>query len=107
MPIRGHKVRIAYTLSLPDGRTIDSKNQKKESLPIRRSFPIAVGKVCPGLDQMIMSTIDYRVSCIAMRSGGERRIIIRPEMAFGIKGHSKANIPGNTTICVDVKLLKC
>ena len=60
MPIRGHKVRIAYTLSLPDGRVLDSNDQKKDTLPIKRSFPIAVGKVCPGLDHMIMSTVSYR-----------------------------------------------
>ena len=55
VPIRGQKVRIDYVLSLPDGRQMDSSKKKEGVLPFKRSFPIAVGKICPGLDQTIMS----------------------------------------------------
>ena len=44
---------------------------------------------------------------LAMREGGERIAVIRPEYGFGEKECAKAGIPPNSTFYVDVKLVKC
>ena len=58
IPLKGHEVRIAYTIHTPNGSIIDSEDPSmKKMLPWKRKVPIAVGKLCPGLDSAIQSTI--------------------------------------------------
>jgi len=57
IPLKGHKVRIAYTIHTPNGSIIDSEDPSmKKILPWKRTVAIAVGKLCPGLDSAIQST---------------------------------------------------
>lgn len=57
IPLKGHQVRIAYTIHTPNGSTIDSEDPSmKKKLPWKRNVAVAVGKLCAGLDSAIMST---------------------------------------------------
>lgn len=49
----------------------------------------------------------WSVESIAMREGGERIAVIRPENGFGEKGHKKAGIPPHCTFKIKICLLKC
>lgn len=47
------------------------------------------------------------MSRIAMREGGERVAVIRPEWGFGKKGLKSASIPPDAVFMIRVKLLRC
>lgn len=60
IPMRGQTVLLSYKLQLDDGREINSDKKSDHSrLPIRRKIPVAVAKVCPGVDKALRSRIMY------------------------------------------------
>ena len=44
---------------------------------------------------------------IAMRQGGKRVAVIRPEAGYGSVGNKKAGINKNTTFLIRLHLIKC
>lgn len=80
-----------YTGSLTDGKVFDSNVGKNK--PFR--FQVGLGKVIKGWDQ----------GFIGMKVGGERTLIIPPELGYGERGAGDA-IPPNATLKFTVKLLR-
>ena len=58
IPIRGQRVRISYKIKLPNGYEIDSEDKSNHCLPVKRKVPVAVAKVCPGVDKVLQSITD-------------------------------------------------
>ncbi|KAK8829639.1 hypothetical protein WA556_005556, partial [Blastocystis sp. ATCC 50177/Nand II] len=94
IPMKGERVAIAYTIVLPNGVEIHSKD--KQNLPIKTRVQVAVAKMCPGVDKVLQT----------MREGGERVAVIRPEWGYGKKGMKTASIPPDCTFRIHVKLLR-
>ena len=91
MPSTGSTVSVLYTLWLEGGRNpVDS--QTETSNPF--SFQIGHGVVIEGFEEGISS----------MNAGGNRRLIIPPELAYGGTG-SGTKVPPNATLIFDIELL--
>ena len=84
-------VEAEYTGSLTNGKVFDSNEGKK--LPFR--FQVGVGLVIKGWDQ----------GFIGMKTNGERKLEIPPDLAYGEKGAGDI-IPPNATLNFKVKLLR-
>lgn len=56
VPMRGQTVLLSYKLKLANGEEINSDVKADRSrLPIKRKIPVAVAKVCPGVDKALRS----------------------------------------------------
>ena len=86
----GRKVSINYVGKFTDTDKEFDKNLSK-SHPL--VFRLGTGEVIKGLDKGLEG----------MKVGGERVITIPPELGYGRKGSGK--IPGDATLCFEVKLL--
>jgi FKBP-type peptidyl-prolyl cis-trans isomerase FkpA len=86
----GDNVRVHYTGWLPDGTQFDTTIGRS---PIE--FLLGLGFVRKGFDEGI----------IGMRVGGVRRLVIRPELAFGVRGSPDNGVPPSTTIIMRVERL--
>jgi len=87
-PRRGRTVKIEYTLRLSNGKKVDSSGKHGFE------FRIGVGQVVRGMDLGVAS----------MKVGGERAIVIPPELGYGSKG-APPDIPRNATLYFDIKLI--
>jgi len=87
-PRRGRKVVVQYTLTLENGKKIDSSGKKGFA------FRFGTGEVIKGWDLGIAS----------MQVGGERHLIVPPHLGYGDK--RTGNIPAKSTLHFDVKLLE-
>jgi FKBP-type peptidyl-prolyl cis-trans isomerase FkpA len=87
----GRSVNVAYSLWLYSATAPDNKGQAVESNTY--NFVLGRREVIAGWDQGIPG----------MRVGGQRRLIIPPDLAYGSQG--RAPIPPNTTLVFDVDLL--
>lgn len=90
-PQAGSQVRILYTLTLSDGRKIDSTADRKNEAFV---FKLASGQVIPGFDAAVT----------AMRYGERRVVVIPPSLAYGAAGAGGV-VPGNAVLVFDIELL--
>ena len=87
----GRTATVAYTLWLYDANAAQNKGRQIESGNF--SFLVGGTGVIPGFNQGVAG----------MRVGGQRRLVIPPNLAYGAAGNGP--VPGNTTIVFDVELL--
>jgi FKBP-type peptidyl-prolyl cis-trans isomerase len=86
----GQTVEVNYTGWLADGTKFDSSLDRNQTF----SFVLGAGRVIAGWDEGVAG----------MKVGGERRLIIPPELAYGANG-SPPVIPANATLTFDVQLV--
>ena len=94
----GQNVIVHYTGWLFDESAPENKGKKFDSSLDRNdpfSFPLGGGRVIKGWD----------IGVQGMREGGQRTLVIPPDMGYGPRGAGGA-IPPNATLVFDVKLLK-
>ena len=89
----GNRVTVSYAGWLYNSSRPDGKGTQFDSLP-SFSFVLGVGSVIRGWDQGVQG----------MRVGGQRRLIIPPELAYGTSGAGSL-IPPNATLVFDITLI--
>lgn len=95
--ITGKQVSVHYTGWLYDESLPDNKGNKFDSSHDRGrpfDFPLGAGRVIKGWDQGVAG----------MKVGGQRTLIIPPDLGYGKRGAGSA-IPPNATLIFDVELL--
>ncbi|MEM1369413.1 MAG: FKBP-type peptidyl-prolyl cis-trans isomerase [Cyanobacteria bacterium P01_H01_bin.15] len=90
-PSKGQTVKVDYTGVLGDGTKFDSSLNPGRK-PIE--FPIMRGNVIKGWDEGVGS----------MNTGGQRILVIPPELGYGARGAGRV-IPGNATLIFRVNLI--
>ena len=90
--INGSQVTVAYTGWLHDSTRPDAKGSQFDS---NAAFPfrLGTGAVIRGWD----------LGVVGMRVGGQRRLVIPPDLAYGSAGRPPT-IPQNATLVFDVTL---
>jgi FKBP-type peptidyl-prolyl cis-trans isomerase FkpA len=93
----GNRITVHYTLWLYDPAQPESKGRQIEtSRPgSGASFVIGVGAVIRGWDQGVPG----------MRVGGQRRLVLPPDLAYGDNPPQGSNIPRNASLVFDIELL--
>lgn len=93
----GKIVAVHYTGWLYDPKAADKHGEKFDSSRDRGEpflFPLGGGSVIPGWDTGV----------VGMKVGGQRTLIIPPEMGYGAHGAGGV-IPPNATLIFDVELV--
>jgi FKBP-type peptidyl-prolyl cis-trans isomerase FkpA len=88
----GSQVTVAYTGWLHDSSRPDAKGTQFDSRPSFQ-FRLGTGAVIRGWDQGVAG----------MRVGGQRRLVIPPDLAYGSQSPG-APIPANATLVFDITL---
>ncbi len=94
--VAGKTVGVHYTGWLFDADAPDNKGKKFDSSRDRGDifkFPLGAGRVIAGWDQGVAG----------MKVGGQRTLIIPPELGYGARGAGGV-IPPNATLVFDVEL---
>jgi FKBP-type peptidyl-prolyl cis-trans isomerase FkpA len=89
----GSTVTVAYTGWLHDSTKPDAKGTQFDSGTLS-PFALGTGRVIRGMDQGLLG----------MRVGGQRRLVIPPELAYGNNSPDLSKIPQNATLVFDVAL---
>lgn len=93
----GQAAVVHYTGWLFDGGAPEAKGEKFDSSHDHGqtfTFRIGAGEVIPGWDQGVAG----------MKVGGQRRLVIPPELGYGARGAGGV-IPPNATLVFDVELV--
>ncbi|HOZ71246.1 MAG TPA: peptidylprolyl isomerase [Spirochaetales bacterium] len=91
-PATGSMVRILYTLTLADGRRLDSTADRGNE-PLE--FRLGGGQVIPGFDKAVS----------AMSYGERRVVVIPPELGYGSRGAGGV-VPPDAVLVFEIELLK-
>src|SRR5262249_23054383 len=90
----GNRVTVSYTGWLYDtSKPLGKGNQFDSNTGF--AFTLGAGQVIRGWDQGVLG----------MRVGGQRRLIIPPELAYGTSSPDPTRIPPNATLLFDITLL--
>lgn len=95
--VPGKTVAVHYTGWLFDAAAPENKGRKFDSSRDRGDafkFPLGGGRVIAGWDQGVAG----------MKVGGQRTLVIPPELGYGARGAGGV-IPPNATLVFDVELL--
>jgi FKBP-type peptidyl-prolyl cis-trans isomerase len=87
----GNQLTVAYAGWLHDSSKPDAKGTQFDAGTI--PFQLGAGRVIRGWD----------IGLVGMRVGGQRRLVIPPDLAYGSAGSPPA-IPPNATLVFDVTL---
>ena len=92
----GRRATVNYTLWLYDSGRAENKGTLVETSVGRQPFvfTLGAGQVIRGWDQGV----------VGMKVGGQRRLVLPPELAYGAAGSPPA-IPRNATLVFDIDLL--
>src|SRR5262249_40538160 len=86
----GQRVSVHYTGWLTDGAKFDSSRDSGRPF----QFDLGAGAVLRGWD----------LGLAGMRVGGPRRLIIPPDLGYGVRGYPPV-IPPSATLIFDIELL--
>jgi len=89
----GNRITVSYGAWLYDPAQADRKGRQFDSSNAA-TFTVGARQVIPGEDQGV----------VGMRVGGQRRLIIPPELAFGSAGSGNI-VPPNSTVVYDIRLI--
>ena len=94
----GQQLTVHFTGWLYDPRLPEQKGQQFDTSVGREpfTFTLGAGQVITGFDQGV----------VGMQVGGQRRLIIPPDLAFGPAGSQGGAVPPNATLLFDVELLE-
>jgi FKBP-type peptidyl-prolyl cis-trans isomerase FkpA len=95
--VNGTQLTVHYAGWLYDGNQASKKGRQFDSSVggVPFTFLLGAGRVIRGWDQGLLG----------MRVGGQRQLVIPPELAYGAQGAGNGAIPPNSTLVFDVKLL--
>lgn len=85
----GDTVAVHYIGTLQDGTEFDNSKKRGQAF----EFKVGGGQVIKGWDEGLLG----------MKVGGQRILVIPPEMAYGEKGIGP--IPGNSTLVFSIELI--
>jgi peptidylprolyl isomerase len=87
----GKQVSVHYTGWLQNGTKFDSSRDRGEPLQLT----LGAGQVIPGWEEGLTG----------MKVGGQRQLIIPPDLAYGEQGAGGGVIPPNATLIFEVELV--